>query len=267
MRYVSCVRFLGSCAILLLGSSGGGRAAAFLEPEGQGQVIVTTSFTDSANAFDAAGRLVPVASYRKFELNAWMDYGLTDKLTLVFVPSADDIAGSGNPGSTYRGLGMTEAGVRMAIAQTESTIFSFQATGLAPGSFNKTNPALAGDNAFESDARLLYGASFQLGGLSSFVDVETGYRWHEIGPGEIRADLTFGIRPIPKLQLLAQSFNIVSVGPGLAYAPNFRSDKLEASAVYDFAENWSAQLGAFATVAAENARRERGLITAVWYRF
>src|SRR5665213_2208422 len=97
MRLVSCVWFLGAFAVLVFGSSGDADAAAFLEPAGQGQVIVTTSFTDSANAFDASGRLVPVASYRKFELNAWMDYGLTDWLTLIVDPSADDIVNSGHP--------------------------------------------------------------------------------------------------------------------------------------------------------------------------
>ena len=228
---------------------------------------MTTSFTDSANAFDASGKLVPVASYRKFELTAWTDYGLTDWLTLIVAPSADDIINSGNPASTYRGLGMTEAGARVPVVQTGNTILSVQATGLVPGSFDKSNPALAGNNSFESDARLLYAASFALSGRSSFIDVEAGYRWYEIGPGEVRADLTFGIRPVPNILLLAQSFNIISVGPGVAYAPNHRSHKLEASAVYDFGKAWSAQLGAFATVAAVNARRERGLVTAIWYRF
>jgi hypothetical protein len=267
MRHVPCVRSVGVVAVLVFGSSGGGHAAAFLDPPGRGEVIVTTSFSDSANAFDASGKLVPVASYRKFELTAWTDYGLTDWLTLIVVPSADDIIDAGHPASTYRGLGMTEAGVRVPVVQSGSTILSVQVTGLVPGSFDKTNPALAGYNSFESDARLLYGASFALAGLSSFIDVEAGYRWHEIGPGEVRADLTFGLRPIANILLLAQSFNILSVGPGVAYAPNLRSDKLETSAVYDFTKAWSAQLGAFATVAAVNARRERGVVTAVWYRF
>lgn len=267
MRPVLCVWFACIFAVLVCGSSGGGHAAAFLDPAGQGEVIVTTSFTDSANAFDASGRLVPVASYRKFELTAWTDYGLTDWLTLIFAPAADDIVNSNNPTSTYRGLGTTEAGLRVPIVQSGSSILSAQATGLVPGSFDKNNAALAGINSFESDARILYGASFELWGFSSFVDAEAGYRWYQIGPGEVRADLTFGIRPVANIQLLAQSFNIISVGPGVAYAPNLRSDKLQASAVYDFDKAWSAQLGAFATIAAVNARRERGLVTAVWYRF
>ena len=229
MRHVSCVWFVGLFAVLVFGSSGGGHAAAFLDPAGQGEVIVTTSFTNSANAFDASGKLVPVASYRKFELTAWTDYGLTDWLTLIVVPSADDIVNSGNPTSTYRGPGMTEAGVRVPVVQSGSTILSVQATGLVPGSFDKTDPALAGYNSFESDARLLYGASFELSGLSSFVDVEAGYRWYEIGPGEVRADLTFGIRPIPNILLLGAELqhHFRGAGRALCAEPSFGQARSE----------------------------------------
>jgi len=267
MRHGLCVRIIGPFAAIVLGSTSDGWAAAFLEPAGQGQIIVTTSFSDSADAFDASGKLVPIASYRKFELTAWTDYGVTDWLTLIVAPSADDIVNADHPTSTYRGLGTTEVGARVALMQGQSSILSAQATGLAPGSFDKTNPALAGYDSFESDARLLYGASFELAGLPSFIDFEAGYRWYQIGPGQVRTDLTFGIRPRPDLLLLAQSFNIVSVGPGVPYAPNFRSEKLEASAVFDFTKDWSAQLGAFATIAAVGTRREEGLVTALWHRF
>jgi hypothetical protein len=243
------------------------RAGAFLEPAGEGQAIISTTFSDSANAFDSSGKLVPIASYRKFELTAWMDYGLTDWLTAVVAPSADDITNADHPTSTYRGLGMTELGVRTAIARTENTTLSFQATGLVPGSFDRSNPALAGYDGFQADARFLYGVSFDIAGLPAFVDVEAGYRWYEIGPDEMRTDLTFGIRPRPNLLLLAQDFGIMSVGPGLPYAPNYRSDKIEASAVFDFDGQWSVQVGAFATIAAVDADHERGLVTALWHRF
>ncbi len=267
MRSVSCVWCAGVCMALVSGLAGESHAAAFLDPAGAGEVIVTSSFTDFANAFDAAGRLVPVASYRKFELSAWTDYGLTDWLTLIVAPSAADIIESSNPTSRYQGLGTTEAGLRAPIVQSGGSILSLQARALVPGSFDRTNPALAGNDLFGADARLLYGTSVELWGLPSFVHVEAGYRWRQIGPGEVRADLTFGIRPRPNILLLAQSFNIVSTGPGVAYAPHLRSNKLQASAVYDFSKRWSFQIGAFATIAAKNARRERGLITAVWYRF
>ena len=42
------------------------RAGALLLPEGQGQLIVTTTFADARNAYDTSGRLIKTPSYRKF---------------------------------------------------------------------------------------------------------------------------------------------------------------------------------------------------------
>ena len=64
---------------------------AWLLPPGDGQVIADTFFSDSNRAFDARGQLVPVPSYRKFELGTYIEYGLTNWLTLVASPSYDRI--------------------------------------------------------------------------------------------------------------------------------------------------------------------------------
>ena len=267
MRHGSCIRVIGLLIATVLGSPGIGEAGAFLEPAGQGQIILTTTFSGSANALDASGKLVPIASYRKFELTAWTDYGLTDWLTLIVAPSADDIVDAAHPTSTYRGPGVTEAGARVALVQSASSIVSAQLTGFVPGSFDKSNLALAGYDSLETDARLLYGTSFEIAGLPAFIDVEAGYRWYEIGPDEARVDLTFGIRPRPDLLFLMQNFDVVSVGPGLPYAPNFRSDKFQASVVFDFNKQWSAQFGAFMTIAAVDTGYESGFVTALWHKF
>jgi hypothetical protein len=61
------------------------RGGAWLLPPGDGQVIADTFFSDSTLAFDAQGHLIPVPSYRKFELGTYIEYGLTNWLTLVRV--------------------------------------------------------------------------------------------------------------------------------------------------------------------------------------
>ena len=42
------------------------RAGALLFPEGEGQAILTTTFSNASNAYDSQGRLVRTPSYRKF---------------------------------------------------------------------------------------------------------------------------------------------------------------------------------------------------------
>jgi hypothetical protein len=60
-------------------------------------------FSDSTLAFDAQGHVIPVPSYRKFELGTYIEYGLTNWLTLVASPSYDRIENP-PPGRSYNGL-------------------------------------------------------------------------------------------------------------------------------------------------------------------
>ena len=50
----------------------GARGGAWLMPPGYGQVIVDTFFSDSTQAFDAQGHLIPVPAYKKFELGTYI---------------------------------------------------------------------------------------------------------------------------------------------------------------------------------------------------
>jgi hypothetical protein len=63
MRTVS-LRVLAFGALML--AAGGAHAGAWLEPPGQGEVILGGTFSDSLRSYDGNGRLAPVASYKKF---------------------------------------------------------------------------------------------------------------------------------------------------------------------------------------------------------
>ena len=92
MRILRLTLALIAAAGGLIGAgSEAARGGAWLMPPGEGQVIADTSFSDSSHAFDAQGHLVPVPSYKKFELGTYIEYGLTNWLTLVASPSYDRI--------------------------------------------------------------------------------------------------------------------------------------------------------------------------------
>jgi hypothetical protein len=100
------------------------------------------------------------------------------------------------------------------------------------------------------------------------VDAQAAYRLRFGDPAdEIRADVTFGTRPHPRLLLLAQSFNVVSTGTAEGVFEDGRSSKLQASGVWSLGEAWSLQVGGTATVAGQGALRERSVFAAVWHRF
>lgn len=111
------------------------------------------------------------------------------------------------------------------------------------------------------------GANFAVGPWAAFADAAGGYRFYaQSQPGEWRLDLSLGVRPAPPLLVLIQSFGSLQTDKSAAF-PRSSWDKLQGSFVYDFTPVWSAQIGAFMTVAGVNAGRELGPIAALWYRF
>ena len=118
------------------------------------------------------------------------------------------------------------------------------------------------------DLRALGGLAFPVGPWPAFLDAQGAYRLRSGGaPAEWHADLTFGVRPLPRLLLLLQSDTTLPVGPGTAWFPASLYSKLGVSLVYDLSARWSVQIGAFSTIAGTNALRERGVLSALWYRF
>lgn len=249
--------------ILLVLMAGAARAGAWLMPPGEGQIIAGTAFSGSSRAFDAHGKLIPVPSYKKFELGSYIEYGLTDWLTLVAAP-AYDVIRQPAPAPSYTGPGESGMGGRFRLFQSDAFVASLQATLLTPGaSFNGAEPHRAG----AIDLRAMAGASFTIGAWAAFADAAAGYRFYaQAQPGEWKLDLTLGVRPSPQLLVLLQGFSSMQTNRSADF-PRSSWAKLQGSFVYDLNTAWSAQLGAFMTLAGTNAGRELGPMAAIWYRF
>jgi hypothetical protein len=260
MRLV-CLRILAFSALLLVAA--GAQAGAWLEPPGQGEVILGGSFSDSLRSYDVRGRLAPVSSYRKLELTAYVEYGATESVTLIAQPSVLDFRAK-PPGESYAGMGVLEAGGRVKLYEIEETIFSAQAT-LREATNARSRIFLDTGHGLQADARLLIGRSFTILGFPAFSNLEIGYR----SPGgfghEIRAEATLGVRPIDKVLVLLQTFNISAVHTAPLYPT--RSNKLALSVVYDLTQSISVQVGGIIGLPGVNTTTERGIITALWYRF
>ncbi len=243
-------------------------AGAWTFPEDQGQAIATTTFTRSTRVFDDNGDAVPTPTYDKLEASLLLEYGVTDWLTLIVATEllSYDIAPP-TDAETF-GPGYTDVGARARLWSNADSVLSVQTTGSLPGRHDELNPAEVGNTDPELDLRVLYGHSFQLAGWSAYIDAQLGYRIRfDDPPNEVRADFTFGIRPRERLLLLAQSFNTISDGSARGVFEDGREHKLQLSAVWNFDEVWSLQLGGIATVAGEDTLRERGIVAGLWRRF
>jgi protein XagA len=169
---------------------------AWLMPPGDGQVIVDTFFSDSTYAFDANGHLIPVPSYRKFELGSYIEYGLTNWLTLVASPSYDRIQNP-PPGQSYNGLGESEIAARVGLYRTDTSVLSLQAGLRTPGgSFADSLGPFEVRRAASLDVRGMAGRNVVVAAMEGFVEAQAGYRFYAAGqPGEWRIDLTMGCVP------------------------------------------------------------------------
>ncbi|MFA6207172.1 MAG: hypothetical protein WC689_13240, partial [Methylocystis sp.] len=221
-------------------------AGAWLMPPGEGQAIVTTTFADARKAYDANGRLIQTPSYRKFETRLYVEHGLFDWLTIVAEGGYMNFSGAagpydhlnllveeakaglplslqGPPGARYEGLGLGALGARTLLFTWGDYIVSLQA------GVRAASPAarrfLDMRDPVQADLRLLVGRPFELFGFPAFVDAQLGYRSRGQNGDEIRADLTAGLRPLPAILVLAQSFSgfAPSGGPaGVIAAQNFQ---------------------------------------------
>jgi protein XagA len=241
-------------------------AGAWPQDKGHGLVIVTASGSDSTKGYDANANTVDIADYKKREASALIEYGLTDDVTLIAQPSFRHVSVQG--GSTSDGLGYTDLGARVLVGRSTHSVFSLQATGRIPGVRRQDSLAQVGSTGGETDLRALGGTSFKIGKADAFLEAQGAYRFRfGAPPNEMHADLTFGVRPVPRFLLLAQSFNTWSDGRGQGVFDRYRYHNVQASAVLDLDRHWSIQAGGMGTAGGKNALRERGLLFGLWRKF
>lgn len=232
-----------------------------------GQVIATFYYSNSESGFDGDGDKIDIADYRKIELYLLAEYKVSDDLTLVLTPSFRDVSVEGS-GDDSSGLGYFDIGLRQRLASGRDWSFAVQGTARIPGKGRRDSLAQVGNTDAEYDLRGRFIRSFAVGPDSGFVDLQGSYRFRDGDPpNEMHADITAGFRPKSDLLVLAQSFNTFSDGRGQGIFDSYRYHNVQLSLVQDISPGVALQLGALATLAGENALRERGIFGGVWVNF
>ena len=254
--------------VLSMHSGTPARAGAFNIPAGQGLAILDATFEGGSRYFNGEGRLAPSGGFKRGDVSAYIEYGITDWLMAVLRPDLTAVALDGHPGGSYAGLGTTEAGAQLRVATFGPAVLAVQGTFRLPGSTDRTNPALVNQTSRDADLRGLFGSGFVLGSWPAVVDLQAAYRFRDSGaPDEIHADATLGVRPWPDLMLLLQAFNTTGIGRGTPWFPRQNYTHVAVSGVYDLDPFWSVQIGVFTTVLGRQTLRDQGVTTAVWRRF
>jgi hypothetical protein len=243
-------------------------AGAWTFPAGSGQIIVTSLASFADRAFSTGLSLQGRPRYRKLELGALIEYGVTDQLTLIALPTLQDIDVAAPTNARRGGMGYSDFGARYRFLEGNGWVASGQATVRVAGTNDISNPAAIGYTDTEIDLRALFGVNFALRNFPAFLDIEVAQRARlGAAPDEFRADATLGIHATQRLMLLVQSFNVISEGAGAPPFASYSYHKLQLSAVYALTSKLSVQFGGYVTYAGHNALQENALLLAAWYRF
>jgi hypothetical protein len=253
-------------AAVLLAYAGPAFAGAWTLPQDKGQITFGILASDANQSFNSGGYLQSTPRYDKFETEALLEYGVTDRLTAMLGPGFQHIDIAPPTDASRTGAGLTDFGARYRFLQGDDWVLSGQGVIRVPGTADAGNPAAVGYTGAEFDARVLFGKSFSAAGKPAFIDLEAAQRFQDAAPNEFRFDATFGVTLAPRWQLLAQSFTVVAESGGVQI-PSYNYSKLQLSAVYDLTTRWAVQFGGFATVYGHNALQENGLIAALRYKF
>jgi len=229
-----------------------------------GQVIAELAFTEASVAYDAYGRGSAIPAWRKFELSTYAEYGLTESITLIGDPSWFTFRAR-PPGVSRTRLGVTEAGARVKILESGDNTFSAQATmRYAPAGRGAAEFSDMRERA-QIDARLLFGRKMEVLGLGGYVDFQIGFRTRAAFGHQIRLDATYAVRPFERTTLMLQTFT--AINPGRIGDRFMLSQKMKASMVYDITQALAVQIGALIAMRGVNSAAERGIVSALWWKF
>ena len=243
------------------------RAGAWTLDRGETQVITSVTFSRASRRFDGTGKPSQKMVFDKLFAQNSFEYGLTNAVTLYAAPEYVMAQSGGDGQATVRARSAAvEAGVRILLL-TRIGMFSIQGSGKTAGAFDMSVSAGKASGS-QAELRLLYGRNYKLLGLDGFADLQVAERWiRRPRPNEMAIDATLGLWLTPKTLAMVKSYNIISGGGGQPPYTFYRMHKLEFSIVRRITKRWSLQIGAFISPFGQNIVDERGVGSAIWYRF
>jgi protein XagA len=249
------------------------QAGAWLQTADKSQIIFSGTWTEANRRFDKNGNPRVSGRFTKQEFSTTFERGWSDTLTIIggintkhqAIPAPE--IGSDGLRAHSAGFAMF-AGGRVKLWSDSHSVFSLQGTLQGSGERAIPQNQRKLDAPAEAEIRLLAGHSLNTPAFNipAFVDFQTAYRWRGGSKtDEVRFDATFGIRPLPHLLLMLQSFNNAAVDQDKRFgSKRVTQHKVQASAVYDVNERWAVQGGVFSSVKGKESLRERGVLLAVW---
>jgi protein XagA len=107
----------------------------------------------------------------------------------------------------------SEIAARVGVYRSDTSVLSFQAGLRSPGaSFADSLRPFEVRRAASLDVRSLAGHNVVVAAMEGFVEAEGAIVYAAGQPGEWRIDLTMGLRPLPRLLVMLQSYTSIVNG-------------------------------------------------------
>jgi len=230
--------------------------------------------------FDEAGNPMPFGydgRFRQFNLNPYLEYGLTPRTTLVANANAPWLNFS-NRFSTQSsaGLGDVEAGLKRRLNSVESPwAFSAQFTVLFPTYSANRSPS-PGNHQLDLESRVMAGHGLTWAKRHAFYELGLAYRYRNGAPADqVRSDASIGIDATHWLMVMGQFFAIKGMRNGepltVTSNPNAQSDfdlyKYQPSLVFNLGRGTRLQTGWNSSFSGRNTGRGHAAILSLWKTF
>lgn len=241
-------------------------AGAWTLDHGKVQVLTGIISSRASHRFDAHSDLSGKVVFNKLLTRSWMEYGLTDAVTLYWAPEyvlAEE--GDGKARVTHFRSTSVEAGTRILLL-SRIGMLAVQLSGKSAGAFDMSVSA-GGESGSQFELRGLYGRNYKLFGCDAFVDIEAAERWiSRPRPDELAIDATLGVWLGKRNLVMLQSFNTISASEAKPPFDYYRLHKLQVSLVQRITRRWSVEGGYFFAVAGQSIVQEQGFVAQIWFQ-
>lgn len=274
MRATLLTQFITVAASLLISTSA--FAGPWNQEEGEGLFTLSDLYYVTEGYYDSVGKKQQQNTYQKNSVRPYVEYGLTEWLTVGMSTSLEVVHQpmfSGN--ATNYGVGDTEFFLRTPIAEGDRWVVALQPLIKLPRAWQQESRPPIGQEGMDSELKVLGGYSFSLLGQEHYVDAGLGYRHRgsELLADQWRSEFTLGIRPTEGWLVLAQAFHTEqaeSANASLGFIgddQDYRLSVAQLSAVVDITPSVGVQMGLFQHMDGVNVGAGGGSLIGLWWHF
>lgn len=163
-------------------------------PKGETLAVVQTTYFSSRHYWDSQGILRPQNRYQKWELQRYVEHGLTSRLTIGGTAAMQYVSQSGKENT---GLADPEFFLRTTLLSIDGHVLSIQPLMKLPSRFRYNDSTTrGGSKSTDLELSLLYGYNPHLFSARDYFDLRIGYRQRNHGlKSQYRADIVLGLSP------------------------------------------------------------------------